>query len=85
MKDNATALSAINKASSGTYHLASIAEMIWKRASLMKWTLSAVHIKGFFNVVAEQLSKNTTISMEWSFLRQVFKQEVLKHEPKLEK
>ena len=53
MTDNATALSAINKASSGTYHLASIAEMIWKRASIMKWTLSAVHIKGSFNVVAD--------------------------------
>ena len=83
LTDNSSALSAINKASSGTYHLASIAEMIWKRASVMKWTLSAAHIKGSFNVVADQLSHNTTISTEWSLPRQVFKQEVLNHELRL--
>ena len=84
LTDNSTALSAIRKASSRTYHLASIAEMIWKRASLMKWTLSAVHIKGTFNVVADQLSRNTTITTEWSLPKGVFRQEVLKLEPRLE-
>ena len=84
LTDNSAALSAINRASSGAYHLASITEMIWKRASLMKWTVSAAHIKGSFNVVADQLSRNTTISTEWSLPRQVFKKEVLRHEPRLE-
>ena len=84
LTDNSAALSAINKASSGAYHLASITEMIWKRASTMKWTISAVHIQGSFNVIADQLSRNTTISTEWSLPKQVFKQEVLRHEPRLE-
>ena len=84
LTNNSTALSAINKASSGTYHLDSITEIIWKRASVMKWTISAAHIKGSFNVVADQLSRNTTISTEWSLPKQVFKQEVLRHEPRLE-
>ena len=84
LTDNSAALSAINKASSGAYLLASITEMIWKRASVMKWTISAAHIKGSFNVVADQLSRNTTISTEWSLPRQVFKREVLRHEPRLE-
>ena len=41
MTDISTALSAIKKASSRTYHLASITEMIWKRASVD--TLSSTH------------------------------------------
>ena len=58
--------------------------MIWKRASVMKWTLSAAHIKGTFNVVEDQLSRNTIITTEWSLPKSVFKQEVLKFEPRLE-
>ena len=84
LTDNSTALSAIKRASSTTYHLASIAEMIWKKASKMNWTLSVVHIKGTFNVLADQLSRNTTISTEWSLPKEVFRQEVLALEPRLE-
>ena len=84
LTDNSTALSAIKRASSTTYQLASIAEMIWKRASKMNWTLSVVHIKGTFNVLADQLSRNTAISTEWSLPKEVFRREVLALEPRLE-
>ena len=64
MTDNSTALSAINRATSLTYHLAAISEMIWKRASALSWTISAVHIKRTCNVLADQLSRYTVISKE---------------------
>merc|ERR1711888_566885 len=48
MTDNSTALSAIRKASSRTYHLASISEMIWKRASVMRWNpISSTYQRNF--------------------------------------
>ena len=53
MTDNSAALSAKNRATSQTYHLAAIAEMIWKRASALNWTISVAHIKGTFNVLAD--------------------------------
>ena len=84
LTDNSAALSAINKAFSGSYHLASIIEMIWKRASIMKWTISASHIQGSFNVIADQLSRNTTISTEWSLPPTIFKQTILPLEPRLQ-
>ena len=64
MTDNTAALAAINRATSVTYHLAALAEMIWKRASALKWAITAVHIRGMFNVIADQLSRNTVISTE---------------------
>ena len=84
MTDNSAALSSINRTTSPTYHLAAIAEMIWKRASALKWIIAAVHIKGTFNVLADQLSCNTVISTEWSLPAQVFRQQVLIHEPRLQ-
>ena len=62
--DNTAALSAINRASSVIYYLAALAEMTWKRASALKWTITAVHTAGMFNMIADQLSRNTTISTE---------------------
>ena len=50
----------------------------------MKWSISAVHIKGTFNVIADQLSRNTVISTEWALPSQVFRREVLQYEPKLQ-
>ena len=84
MTDNTAALAAINRATSVTYHLAALAEMIWKRASALRWTITAAHIRGTFNVLADQLSRNTVISTEWSLPAQAFKQQVLIHEPRLQ-
>ena len=50
----------------------------------MNWTIIPVHIKGRFNVVADQLSRNTVISTEWSLPTSIFKKIILKLEPKLE-
>ena len=61
-----------------------LAEMIWKRASALNWSITVVHIAGIFNVIADQLSHNTTISTEWSLSAQTFKQQVLIHEPRLQ-
>ena len=48
----------------------------------MNWTISVAHIKGTFNVLADQLSRGTVISTEWSLPAQAFKQQVLIHEPR---
>ena len=62
LTDNITAVSAVKRASSNVSILASLAELIWKRAAKMNWTISIAHIGGKFNILADQLSRNTTIS-----------------------
>ena len=84
MTDNSTALAAIKRAHSQTYHLAALAEMIWKRAATMNWTISVAHIGGTFNVLADQLSRAKAISTEWTIPKQEFRQQVLVHEPRLQ-
>ena len=66
LSDNSTAVAAIKKATSKEYHIQNLSELIWRRAVTMRWSLSAAHIKGCYNVLADQLSRNQTLSTEWS-------------------
>ena len=84
LTDNITAVSAVKRASSNVSILASIAELIWKRAEKMNWTISIAHIGGKFNILADQLSRNTIISTEWAIPQEVFQKEILKLEPRLQ-
>ena len=61
LSDNSTAIASINRASSVVYPLAGLTKMIWKRAAQMNWTITAAHIQGRFNVIADQLSRNTVL------------------------
>ena len=81
--DNTSAVSALRKGSSPHYYLSSVTELIWKRAAKMGWNLVISHIKGSYNVLADQLSRKTTISSEWSIPQEVF-QKILHINPKLE-
>ena len=82
--DNSTALAAIRRANSQSYHLSALAEMIWKRAATMNWTISVAHIGGTFNVLADQLSRMKPISTEWTIPKQEFTEQILVHEPWLQ-
>ena len=84
LTDNTTAITAIKKSTSTVYPITGLTELIWRRAISLNWTIIPVHIKGRFNVVADQLSRNTVISTEWSLPKSVFKRIILKLEPKLE-
>ena len=55
-----------------TYHLYSLAELIWKRAAAFNWKLNISHIQGTFNVLADQLSRNTPLSTEWALSKRDF-------------
>ena len=70
--DNTTAIQIIQKGGSIIYHLNSIAELIWKRAILKRWTIRVAHIKGSYNVLADMLSRDTPLSTEWSLHRRDF-------------
>ena len=54
------------KGGSLNFQLATLAELIWRRAALLNWTLQVAHIGGAFNVLADQLSRNEALSTEWS-------------------
>ena len=82
--DNSTAVAAVRRCTSPIYHLAMISELIWKRATAWGWTLSISHIQGKFNVLADQLSRNVTLSTEWSLSREDFQKSILKENPRLE-
>ena len=84
LTDNTAAISAVKKTTSKNSTLAGLAELIWKRAIQYNWTLSIVHIQGKFNIVADQLSRNTVISTEWAIPPHIFQREILKLEPRLE-
>ena len=84
LTDNTAAISAVKKTTSTNNTLASLAELIWKRAIRHNWTISIVHIQGKFNIVADQLSRNTIISTEWAIPPHIFHKEILKLEPRLE-
>ena len=71
--DNSAAIAAIRRGSSPVFHLSMIAELIWRRAAAMNWTLSAYHIQGRFNVLADQLSRNVALSTEWALPKHVFR------------
>ena len=49
-----------------------ISELAWRRATATRWSLQIAHIKGSFNVIADQLSRDTILSTEWSFQKEDF-------------
>ena len=71
--DNTAAIAALRRGSSPHFRLASLAELIWRRARAFKWTLTVSHIEGRYNILADQLSRNVTLSSEWSLPHQTFK------------
>ena len=83
MTDNSTAIAAIRKSSVTGHPLTGLTQMILRRATAMNWTIFPVHIQGRFNVIADQLSRNTVISTEWSLPPNVFKSEILQIELQL--
>ena len=46
--------------------------MVWRRATAMRWSLQIAHIKGSFNVIADQLSRDTILWTEWPFQKEDF-------------
>ena len=66
-----------------TFHLRSLGELILRRLRDKKQTLEAKHIKGSFNVLSDQLSRNTTISTEWSLPQTTFNREIQRKFPSL--
>ena len=82
--DNTTAVSAIKRGTSVFFHQIMLSELIWKRACNMQWTLTISHIQGKFNILADQLSRGTTISTEWSIPPKIFSQIILKKNPSLQ-
>ena len=66
------------------FHQTMLSELIWKRACNLNWTLTISHIQGKFNVLADQLSRGTTLSTEWSIPPKKFKQTILKKNPNLQ-
>ena len=81
--DNTTTIQVLKKGGSLNIHLATLAEMIWRRAALLNWTLQVAHIGGAFNVLADQLSRNEALSTEWSLTHRDFKH-ILKLNPKVQ-
>ena len=83
LSDNSAAVAAIRRGTSTIFHLSMIAELIWRRAALMNWTLSVSHIQGRFNVLADQLSRNVALSTEWALPHHVFRN-ILRRNPGLQ-
>ena len=83
LSDNTTAVAVLKKAGSINYYLSSLAGLIWRRVSQFNWILKVAHIKGSFNVLADQLSRNKPLSTEWSITPQDF-QRILRLNPFLE-
>ena len=75
--DNTTTIQVLKKGGSLNFQLATLAELIWRRAALLNWTLQVAHIGGAFNVLADQLSRNEALSTEWSLTYRDF-QHILK-------
>ena len=82
--DNSTAISAVRRGTSNNFQIAMIAEMIWRRVAALNWTLLVSHIQGKFNVIADQLSRGTTISTEWALPPRDFRRIILKLNPKIQ-
>ena len=83
LTDNITALAAVRRPTSKNRTVATLSELIWRRATTLNWTLTIAHISGKFNVLADQLSRDTTISTEWSLQYKDF-QKILKRHPLLQ-
>ena len=83
LTDNSAAIAAIRKNTSLTYHLSSLSDLIWRRAALLNWTLTISHIQGSFNIIADQLSRQTEMPSEWSLSATDF-QKILSQNPLLQ-
>ena len=81
--DNTTAVQSVTKGTSTNPYLSLLTELIWRRAASLQWTLYVSHIKGCYNVLADQLSRTETVATEWSLPRKSFK-EILKQNPNLQ-
>ena len=81
--DNSSALHVLRRGGSMAYHLYTLAELIWKRVIRFNWTLKVSHIAGTFNVLADQLSRNTPLSTEWTLSPRDF-QKILRMNPRLQ-
>ena len=81
--DNSVSIAAIRRASSLVPHIATLTELIWRRAASLQWTLSVAHIQGSFNVLADQLSRGAELTTEWSLAKRDF-QRILKMNPLLQ-
>ena len=83
MTDNTSAIAAVRRSSSLSYHLSSISELIWRRATDFRWTLSISHIQGCYNIIADQLSRQVVLPSEWSLSQKDFKK-ILSQSPQLQ-
>ncbi|CAL4069054.1 unnamed protein product, partial [Meganyctiphanes norvegica] len=83
LSDSLVAVSIVRRGTSPVHHLSALADLIWRRAALFRWTLSISHIEGNFNVIADQLSRKEALSTEWSLQPKDF-QKILDLNPNLE-
>ena len=81
--DNTQAIFTVRKGYARTFHLRSLGDLILKRLRDKRQTLEIKHIQGSFNVLSDQLSRNTTISTEWSLPQATFNKEILRRFPAL--
>ena len=70
--DNSTTVSAINKRGSPSSEVHKIAHQLFQRAAQRKIYLSAVHIQGYLNVVADSLSRDSPVATEWALPQREF-------------
>ena len=81
--DNTQAIFTIRKGYARTFHLRSLGDLILRRLRNKRQTLEMKHIQGSFNVLSDQLSRNTAISTEWSLPQAIFNKEILRRFPTL--
>ena len=72
LNDNSTAIQTLKKGGSPNYHLRSLVDLVWKRVTRLNWTISFSHIKGAYNIWADQLSRNSALLTEWSLQKKDF-------------
>ena len=70
--DNSSAIANVRRSASLVHHLSGLAELIWRRIVKYQWILYISHIKGAYNVIADQLSRRIEISTEWSLPPETF-------------
>ena len=70
--DNSTTVSAINKRGSPSTQVHEIATQLFNHVLLHRNFLTAVHIQGHLNVVADSLSRDLPVATEWSLSQKEF-------------
>ncbi|XP_068247837.1 uncharacterized protein [Palaemon carinicauda] len=71
--DSAVIVHCLNRGGSKSAHINDVMLAIFSMATSNKWHLSAVHLAGVRNVVADALSRTTPLESEWSLDKQSFK------------